>query len=269
MNKLIQKFINNRFDFRYKISKQWFIGFIEAEGHFAGKNIGDQPFFTISQHSADKNLILAIRNFIGHGNIREYVRSDGRSETILTIYSKDVLRNIIIPMCINNFRSEKKINQFNNWLIKFFPDLNNIQLKDNLINPQWLAGFVDGDGSFYSVLHKAKDYKCGFQTQVIFDIAQLDSEQKLLKNIGISYFNNEFKWAKSKDTQHLRITKIKTLKDYVIPIFDNNTLQSRKYIDYIIWKEIISLMDMKKHLTLSGIEQIKELRNLQNYYRSN
>jgi hypothetical protein len=35
------------------------------------------------------------------------------------------------------------------------------------------------DGSFYPMIHKAKDYKNGYQIQATFDIAQIDSETKL------------------------------------------------------------------------------------------
>ena len=275
MEKLLQNFIKNRINLNYNITNQWLIGFIEAEGHFAGKNKDSQPSFKISQHIADENLILAIKNYIGYGNIHKSIRQDGRSEAILTIYNKEILRNVIIPMCYNNFKSKKKFYQFNNWLINFFPDLNKIILnfynqKINYnLNEQWLTGFVDGDGSFYVIIHKTKDYKFGYQIQAVFDIAQLDREQELLENISNQYFLNSHKWAKSKDTQHLRIMKLENLIKYVKPFFDRNNLQSRKQLDFIIWKEIISMMEKKEHLTQKGIERIKELRELQKFYRNN
>jgi len=40
-------------------------------------------------------------------------------------------------------------------------------LKDDI---HWVAGFVDGDGAFYFTLHKARDYKYGYQVKATFDI---------------------------------------------------------------------------------------------------
>lgn len=180
--------------------------------------------------------------------MRKYIRQDGRSEVIFTIYDKNILRNIIIPICYNNLKSDKKLNQFNNWLTNYFPDLKiNKQNIEYQLNEQWLTGFVNGDDSFYTIIYKAKDYKCNYQVQAVFDIAQLDIERKLLENISNQFFQNNHKWAKSKNTQHLRIMKLENLINYVKPFFDRNNLQSRKQLDFIIWKEILTMMEKKEH----------------------
>jgi len=102
-----------RFDItNYKITSQWLIGFIEAEGSFLGKK-GQQASFHISQHLSDWYLMEAIAKYIGYGKIRSLIRNDGRSEAILRIYNKEILRNKIIPMCQGNFKSIKKNIQFN------------------------------------------------------------------------------------------------------------------------------------------------------------
>jgi len=49
------------------VNKDWLIGFTEAEGSFYGN--GKQPVFKLTQHSADQALILAIKNYLGHGNV--------------------------------------------------------------------------------------------------------------------------------------------------------------------------------------------------------
>jgi len=92
----------------YKITNQWLIGFIEAEGSFICSK-GQQPYLHISQHTADWFLMKAIATFLGNGNLRIQTRTDGRSEAILIINDKDTLKNKIIPMCQGNLRSVKKI----------------------------------------------------------------------------------------------------------------------------------------------------------------
>lgn len=75
-------------------------------------------------------------------------------------------------MCLGNLRSMKKQTQFDNWIQKL--GITDIQVPsiNPKINSDWLVGFTDGDGSFYPMLHKSKDYKCGYQVQATFDIAQ-------------------------------------------------------------------------------------------------
>lgn len=58
------------------------------------------------------------------------------------------------------------------WLRKHFPDFK-FQSNNISISGEWLAGFTDGDGSFYAVLRKQGDYKSGYQFQAVFDLAQL------------------------------------------------------------------------------------------------
>jgi hypothetical protein len=72
----------------------------------------------------------------------------------------------------------------------------------------WVAGFVDGDGAFYFTLHKARDYKYGYQVKATFDIAQIDTEQELLAQISNLFFNGAHHWAKSGNTQHMRIINL-------------------------------------------------------------
>ena len=253
-----------------KVTPEWFAGFIEAEGHFHGK-VGQQPFFTISQHAADYQLMETLSEYIGHGKVRLAVRPDGRSEAILTIYNKEVLKNKIIPICSEHFITKNKSAQFMEWVNAHFPEYKSIVLPNSSksIHPQWLAGFVDGDGSFYTLTHKAKDYKCGYQVQAVFDIAQLDSERSLLNRIGKEIFGSHHKWAKSKDTQHLRIMSQKGLFEKVEPFFDNNKLLTRKRFDFVIWKEMLKTIKNKEHTTIEGLAKINELRELQNHYRLN
>ena len=252
-----------------KINPQWLAGFIEAEGHFHGK-AGQQPHFSISQHAADFNLIEAISKYVGHGKTRLSVRPDGRAEAVYTVYSKKVLEDKIIPLCAENLISEKKSKQFMDWTNAHFPHCQSIALPDpdKKIDPNWLVGFVDGDGSFYSLIHKAKDYKHGYQVQAVFDIAQLDSERSLLQKIGDQFFDSTHRWAKSKDTQHMRIMSQKGLVNYVEPFFDENKLLSRKEYDFLLWKEMLKIIKNKEHTTPVGLQRIKELRDLQNYFRT-
>lgn len=247
------------------INKDWLIGFSEAEGTFSGSE--KQPMFQLSQHSSDHALILAIKIYLGCGNIQSFKREDGRLESVLTISSKSLIRDKIIPLFNGNLFTLKKREQFKNWILKYYPDVTIIDNDQACPSPNWLAGFVDGDGSFYPLIHKAIDYKCGFQVQLIFEIAQTLSETPILDIIGKKYFGDTHKWGRSGNVQHLKISSLKANNELVVPFFELNNLLSRKKIDFLIWKEMLYLVNQKKHLHIEGVETIRQLREMQHHYR--
>jgi hypothetical protein len=90
----------------YKITNQWLVGFIEAEGSFISRRALRAPLH-LSQHTADWTLMRAIASFLGDGKLRKRSRRDRGSEAILTIHDKDTLKDKIIPMCLGNLKSVK------------------------------------------------------------------------------------------------------------------------------------------------------------------
>lgn len=167
------------------LSLDWIAGFVEAEGGTYGST-GGQPSFAVYQHVGDWRLLEAIAKFLGVGKVRPQLFKDGRLCAALVVTDRTALEKVIIPLLENRLRSKSKLAQFNAWRLAHF------NLPPVCINPTissaWLTGYTDGDGSFYALIHKASDYKCGFQVQAAFDIAQLDTERALLSNIGNTFF---------------------------------------------------------------------------------
>jgi hypothetical protein len=70
---------------------------------------------------------------------------------------------------------------------------NYIPVKRSLItnqqipHPQWVAGFVSGEGCFFIKITKGRN-KSGVGVQILFQVAQHIRDTKLLKNL-ISFFN--------------------------------------------------------------------------------
>lgn len=244
----------------YSITSDWLIGFTEAEGGFYC-NKREQPMFQIYQHVSDWVLLEAIASFLTVGKIRD----DGRNTAVLTVQNKEALAEIVIPLFQNKLLSRKK-NQFNEWTQRHF-NLKTISNHVMPINSQWLVGFTDGDGAFFPTFHKQKDYACGYQVRVCFDLAQESVDKALLNQIGQQFFYDKFYWARSKNVEHLRINSLETLLSCVEPFYIQNSLQSRKRIDFLLWQEILRMMERKEHRTLEGLQKIRQIRDQQRRFR--
>jgi hypothetical protein len=59
-----------------------------------------------------------------------------------------------------------------------------------------------------------------------------------------------------KDTCTYRVNKLKDILEIIIPHFDKYPLATQKLADYMLFKEIVSLMKNKEHLTLDGLNKI-------------
>ena len=64
----------------------------------------------------------------------------------------------------------------------------------------------------------------------------------------------------TKTTAEFRVSSLKELADVIIPHFDNYPLITKKFADYMLFKEIVLLMLKKEHNTLEGLQKIVNRR---------
>lgn len=246
-----------------KLTQDWIIGFIEAEGGFYGK--GRNIVFSVSQHLSDWYLLLAIQKYLGAGKLVPTLREDGRLGVELVINNKATILNVIVPFTADNVSSSKKLDQFNAWIKEHY-DLP--PTKSNpVISKEWVSGFVDGDGSFFFRIAKSSSYKCGYSVRAVFDITQVISEINLLNSIGASFFNNARVVSQKDTAAHMVVSNFSANLNYVEPFFSENHLLTRKCVDFLIWQEALRMIKSKQHVTTLGVSMIKDLRGLQYIHR--
>jgi hypothetical protein len=122
----------------------------------------------------------------------------------------------------------------------------------------YLAGFVDGEGSFNVSLRKKSDYKLKWQVVLSFNVSQKDiSILEILKDTlkcGI------VKKRRCDGLYSYDATKPQDIIQKVIPFFDRfGFLSKNKKINYSIFKEICFL-SCEKPMTLKNFEAILRLR---------
>lgn len=117
------------------------------------------------------------------------------------------------------------------------PSLNN-EIKIPL-NPNWITGFTDGEGTFIISIIKSKDRTLDWKVTPIFAIEVHGKDMDLLKKIR-SFFgvgNNII----SKRDGHA-IYSVKSAKDiysFIIPHFTKYPLLTQKQADFVIFKYIV------------------------------
>nr|YP_010743683.1 NADH dehydrogenase subunit 4L [Diaporthe sojae]WET30429.1 NADH dehydrogenase subunit 4L [Diaporthe sojae] len=130
-----------------------------------------------------------------------------------------------------------------------------------VLSPSFISGFSDAEGSFVITILKNPRYKIGWNVQARFQIKLHEKDRALLLLIK-NYFYNIGYISKINDrsTVEFRVSDITSLNNIIIPHFEKYTLISNKYKDFILFKQIVSLMSENKHTTLEGLKEILQYR---------
>lgn len=120
-------------------------------------------------------------------------------------------------------------------------------------DPNWLAGFVDGEGCF----HVSKTKR---QVQLHFILSQ-DSRDFDLLNCLVGYLNcGTLRKDVRNPVIYLTITKLSDILEKLIPLLDAYPLQGSKLLDYACFRKVAMLMKDKAHLTKEGVDQILKIK---------
>ena len=167
------------------------------------------------------------------------------------IRSKNPLKEVIRREVFGVLRKTKFLNmrkkRWPNWLRKV---------------PQekgwYLAGFVDGEGSFNVSLRKRNDYRLSWQIVMAFNVSQRDITNLFLlkKYLGCG------KIKKRKDgLYYFEVVNQKSIFERVIPFFRKfYFLSVSKKRNFSIFRKIANLVEEGSHLSKDGLREIIELR---------
>lgn len=130
-----------------------------------------------------------------------------------------------------------------------------------LVNPWFITGLVDAEGSF--IVHVVKDdsRKLGCFVLASFELALnvkdrllLDLLQETMGNVGNIYYNPQ------DDTYKYKVSSIEELINFVIPYFQKYPLLSQKRVDFELFVKIAQIINLKEHLTLKGLQELVNLK---------
>lgn len=139
--------------------------------------------------------------------------------------------------------------------------------KLDLININWICGFINADGSFSLSTRKVKDRKLKERVDIEISITQheisLTVLEKIVKFLGFGSIGRK----KDKNAYRVRITSLKNINNF-IKLLDETSFSGSKALDYRDFKVGIDLINNKEHLTLKGLKKIKKISNQMNTKRT-
>jgi len=266
---------------------QWFVGFTDAEATFYLQYFPDRVkirlVFSITVKKDDNWVLVNIRNNLNIGNIYDVRKKDC---SVYAIYDQEHIKDIIIPifetyplltskslnfkyfkqaMAVTWSYRDKKLDQ--RALIQCLDYKNSMNKKlkakeieewntanaiygQRLINPYWLVGFTEGDGSFglsqlkpsFTIGQKGlnNDYHSTL-TVINHFLSSLASSNTLLYMSPVEKMVSNISKTKKKNYWRLTISGVGSLYWYILPFFWNSKFYSRKEIDFKLWAVIVIL----------------------------
>jgi len=134
-------------------------------------------------------------------------------------------------------------------------------LKDmsNKLNPFFVTGFTEGEGSFYVAVYPRQKNKIGWEVRPSFSLSQNKRDKTLLYMLKDFFASGTIRPNRKDNTLKYEVRDLNSLKNIIIPHFDSYPLRGKKKDDFIIFRHIVFLMLREGHLTKQGLKQIVDL----------
>lgn len=133
---------------------------------------------------------------------------------------------------------------------------NNIRINQN-IDPNWITGFTDAEGSFRLVLIYDKIEKWKYTKRANFTISQKSTSNRCLYLIK-DYFKCGNVYNKSNGISTYEVNKLSDLNNKIMPHFNKYPLLTSKKINFNLWIKGIEILNKKdyKNKTMNELLEI-------------
>lgn len=126
----------------------------------------------------------------------------------------------------------------------------------NKLDSSFITGLIDAEGSFVVTILKNPRYRLGWVIQTRFQFKLHEKDRDLV--LAIQYFYNNIGYISNinkRNSVEFRVTNIKDLY-LIISHLESNSLLTNKYADFLLFKEICSIVIKNNHYTPEGLQKI-------------
>jgi len=137
--------------------------------------------------------------------------------------------------------------------------------------PDYVAGFIDGEGCFTIVIAKHKTKKLGLDARLCFEIEVRDDDEEIIRKIhktlgcGRIYRLNYERYGWNPHIE-LKVSSIKEINEKLIPYLKKAKLRAKKRHSFKLFCQAAEVFKKKEHLTMQGIEKLRKIRQGMNKY---
>nr|AAN04058.1 Orf373 [Amoebidium parasiticum] len=127
-------------------------------------------------------------------------------------------------------------------------------------NPEWMAGFISGEGCFIVEILENKEMRLGYSVKIKFNIPQHKRDIILLQVLN-EYLGGggNFHQAKNRDVMEFRFQDFSIIDEQIVPFIRSFPIQGMKIHDFNDWCQAIDIVRRKGHLTPEGLAEIQKL----------
>ena len=129
--------------------------------------------------------------------------------------------------------------------------------------PEWITGFVDGEGCFHVAVNTHSEMTAGYQVLPEFTVVQHKRDVKLPEAFK-NFFECGVVRVNHGDRLAYRVRSLKDLRQRIVPFFKQYPLRSTKRDDFNLFCEALRAIRKGEHLTKEGIARINVLRRRMN-----
>ena len=131
------------------------------------------------------------------------------------------------------------------------------------LEPQWIVGFVDGEGCFHVGMSEHGDMAMGVQVLPEFTVVQHERDVQVLHALK-AHFGCGVVRSNHGDRMAYRVRDREHLEKQIIPFFEKHQLKTKKRIDFQKFRRVVRIMGEGRHLTIEGIDEIRQIKSQMN-----
>lgn len=140
------------------------------------------------------------------------------------------------------------------------------QIQLEKLNPNYISGFIDGEGSFSVSFGRHKTLKRKIEIRIEFAIELRKDDEEILHRIketigcGRIYDCSYDRYGWYPHAKY-KIGSIREMKKFLLPFLRRYPLQAKKAKVFELFSEIVEITAKKDHLKDKGFKRIFYLRN--------
>ena len=141
--------------------------------------------------------------------------------------------------------------------------LNKSLLSEKPLNPNWVTGFTDAEGSFIISVYKRANAK-NYTVKASFELGLHSKDLAILYRLKEFFGCGNVSIRQTRKAASFSVGDLDSLLNVIIPHFMKYSLLTQKKVDFDLWVKIVNLIDSKEHLTIEGVNKILELKSALN-----